>query len=143
MCCLLLSWISVYIYRSQETQRPAAAISWQALEEGYQAYRGKDTLLYGETLEKLKAMENQPIKLLGYMLPLEAGEKHQHFLLSSRNHTCPFCMPANAGNLVEVTTVDAIDYQHEPVTIRGEFTIEQSQDSDLIYHLNHAVLTKK
>jgi len=41
-------------------------------------------------------------RLQGYMLPITAGEKHSHFLLTMRPPHCPFCLSSDRSTFVEV-----------------------------------------
>lgn len=115
-----------------------SALPWEALEQGWRAAKKGDEFLYGDTLKTLQNMAGQNVALFGYMLPIEAGETHRHFLFGSRNHTCPFCMPANAGNLVEVYTEEALPYRAEAFLLQGIFHMEEQEHSDLIYSLTQA-----
>jgi hypothetical protein len=140
---LLLVAAGGYVFRpAAPLPEPAEILSWQALEEGYFAYTGTHEFLYGKRLETLKALRGKPVRLTGYMLPVDAGMRHSHFLLSPRTHSCPYCMPETAGTLVEVWMNRSISYQKEPMTLQGRFDIEKSLDSDLIYRFEEAAEVK-
>ncbi len=114
------------------------ALPWVALEEGWRAVHDDEDILHGETLEKLTKMQGEKVVLFGYMLPLHVGEKHQHFLLSSRASSCPYCMPANAGNLVEIHMDEALPHRNEALLLQGVFAITQDVHSDMMYSLTEA-----
>ncbi len=114
------------------------AVPWSAFDEGYRALMRKDSFLYAETLKQLQEMEGKPIAIYGYIFPIEQGEEHSHFLLSARASSCPFCMPAGAGNLVEVRMEEAIAYQRQPVLLKGIFTIGDGKETGLVYSIHDA-----
>ncbi|MFN8774463.1 MAG: hypothetical protein ACK5ZQ_15970, partial [bacterium] len=39
------------------------------------------------------ALDNRPVRLQGFMMPLTAGDQHKTFLLSAQSPSCPFCLP--------------------------------------------------
>ena len=41
----------------------------------------------------VQALNQQKVKVQGFMMPLEPGEKQRHFLLSAVPTTCGFCLP--------------------------------------------------
>src|SRR5829696_3261892 len=43
--------------------------------------------------EALAALDQKDVKVQGFMLPLDVGEKHALFILSTVPPTCAFCMP--------------------------------------------------
>lgn len=110
-------------------------LMWPLLEEGWRAMKNNED---GESVKQLRSMEGKDIALYGYMLPIKSGERHDHFLLSSRNHSCPFCMPATAGNLVEVHSNEPLPYQNEAYLLRGIFHIIEDEHSELMYSITHA-----
>ncbi len=126
------------VWQNAQPVTHESALPWSALEEGWRAMKKDDAFLYGDTLKQLQSMKGKDIVLFGYMLPIEAGEAHRHFLFSSRTSSCPFCMPASAGNLVEIHTDDALPYRNEAFLLQGHFHIEDSEHSELIYSLDHA-----
>jgi hypothetical protein len=129
-------------YMLESRHRHTAApldLSWSVLEDGYRAAAKKDdSWLYEDTLKQLKSITGENVSLFGYMLPLEAAETHHHFLFSPRNHSCPFCMPANAGNLIEVFTDDGMPYRNEAFKLEGAFDMQDNEHSPLIYRMEHA-----
>ncbi len=114
------------------------ALPWVALEEGWRAVHDDEDIVDGEMLEKLTKMQGKKVVLFGYMLPLHVGEKHQHFLLSSRANSCPYCMPANAGNLVEIYMDKAVSHRNEALLLQGVFAITEDVHSDMMYTLTEA-----
>ncbi len=81
-------------------------------------------------------------RLQGFMMPLEAGEKQTHFLLSSIPLTCGFCVPGGPESMVEVKTKTPIAYTMDPVTIEGKFATLNDDQYGLYYRITDAVTVK-
>ena len=77
-------------------------LSWKQLSQ-VQQVRDKDkvTPQFPAALESLNRKE---VKIQGFMMPLEAGDKQRHFILVSWPPTCSFCLPGGAESIVEVRT---------------------------------------
>jgi uncharacterized protein len=89
----------------------------------------------------VQALNNRTIKLEGFMMPLEAGEKQRHFLLSSVPTTCAFCIPAGPEGLVEVRSRKPVKYSLEPVLVEGRLAVLSSDPYGLYYRITEAVPT--
>jgi hypothetical protein len=86
----------------------------------------------------VQALNQQKIKVQGFMMPLEPGDKQQHFLLSSVPTTCAFCVPAGPEGLIEVTTVQAVRYTLEPVVVEGVMAVLSDDPYGLFYRVSDA-----
>jgi hypothetical protein len=85
--------------------------------------------------QDVQALNNRTIKLEGFMMPLEAGEKQRHFLLSSVPVTCAFCVPAGPEGLVEVRTRTPVKYTLEPVLVEGRLAVLNNDPYGLFYRI--------
>ncbi len=88
--------------------------------------------------DPVKALDGQTVKLQGFMLPLEPGERQSHFLLSSVPTTCSFCVPAGPEGLVEVRTRTPVRYSVDAVTIEGRMAVLRNDRYGLFYRLSEA-----
>jgi len=85
--------------------------------------------------QDVQALNNRRIRLEGFMMPLEPGEKQRHFLLSSVPFTCPFCVPAGPEGLVEVRSRTPVKYTLEPVLVEGRLAVLNSDPYGLFYRI--------
>src|SRR4051794_28672905 len=73
--------------------RTKGAISWDTLRELDLTYEtagpGMTSYTQSFTSDLLK-LDGTHVKLVGFLYPIEAGEAHQHFLLSAFPPSCPF-----------------------------------------------------
>ena len=83
----------------------------------------------------MQALDRKTVKVQGFMMPLEAGDKQQHFLLSSVPTTCSFCVPAGPEGLVEVRTRKPVRYTLEPVVVEGVLAVLNDDPYGLYYRV--------
>ncbi len=83
----------------------------------------------------VQALDRKTVKVQGFMMPLEVGEKQQHFLLSSVPTTCSFCVPAGPEGLVEVRTKKPVRYTLEPVVVEGQLAVLTDDPYGLYYRV--------
>ncbi|MCI1191800.1 DUF3299 domain-containing protein [Calidifontimicrobium sp. SYSU G02091] len=88
--------------------------------------------------DPVKALDGQKVKLQGFMLPLEPGERQSHFLLSAVPTTCSFCVPAGPEGLVEVRTRAPVRYSVDAVTLEGRLAVLTDDRYGLFYRLSEA-----
>lgn len=85
--------------------------------------------------QPVQALNNQTVKLEGFMMPLEPGDKQRHFLLSSVPTTCSFCVPAGPEGLVEVRSRTPVKYSLEPVLLEGRLSVLSNDPYGLFYRI--------
>lgn len=88
--------------------------------------------------DPVKALDGQTVRLQGFMLPLEPGERQRHFLLSAVPTTCAFCVPAGPEGLVEVRTREPVRYGVDAVTLEGRMAVLADDRYGLFYRLSDA-----
>ena len=88
--------------------------------------------------QPVQAMHNTTVKVQGFMMPLEPGEKQKHFLLSAVPTTCQFCVPAGPEGLVEVRSRTPVKYTLEPVVVEGKLAVLSNDPYGLYYRIADA-----
>lgn len=88
------------------------------------------------------ALDKKSVKLQGFMMPLEAGERQKHFILTAMPPSCGFCMPGGAESVVEVRSKQPIKYTMEPVLLSGTLSVLRDDPTGLYYRLVDAAPTK-
>ena len=83
----------------------------------------------------VQALDRKTVKVQGFMMPLEAGDKQQHFLLSAVPTTCSFCVPAGPEGLIEVRTKKPVRYTLEPVVVEGQLAVLTDDPYGLYYRV--------
>jgi hypothetical protein len=88
------------------------------------------------------ALDKRPVKLQGFIMPLQVGDKQSHFVLTAMPQTCSFCMPGGPESMVEVKSKTPIKYTFEPVVLSGTLAILKDDPRGVFYQLNDAVPAK-
>jgi hypothetical protein len=111
-------------------------VSWLLLSSV--TTKAEKNKLIPEFSKPVQALNNQTVRIQGFMLPLEPGDKQKHFLLSSVPTSCSFCVPAGPEGLVEVKTNTPIKYSLEPVTIEGRMAVLAADPYGMYYRVTDA-----
>ena len=85
------------------------------------------------------ALDQKQIKVQGFMMPLQTGDKQSHFVLSAMPVDCAFCLPGGPEAFVEVKTKAPVTYTMQPVVISGKLSILKTEPSGVFYRLTEAV----
>jgi hypothetical protein len=88
------------------------------------------------------ALDAKEVKLQGFMMPLEMGDKQSHFILSATPQSCAFCMPGGPESLVEVKTKRPLAFGLEPVVLTGKLAVLKDDPTGVFYRLTDAVPAK-
>lgn len=116
-------------------------VSWNTLAKVKQI-KSKDRIL-PEFSKEIAALNDQEVKLQGFMMPLEPGEKQKHFLLSLNSQSCAYCMPAGPEGVVEIKSKTAIKYTFEPIIVSGKMSVLKNDPMGLYYRLSEATLVSE
>ncbi|HWM44329.1 MAG TPA: DUF3299 domain-containing protein [Burkholderiales bacterium] len=92
--------------------------------------------------EMLAALDQREVKVQGFMLPLDMGEKHAFFILSAVPPTCSFCMPGGPEAVVEVRAKRPLAYTDNAVTVTGKLSVLKDDPTGVFYRLTEAVPAK-
>lgn len=98
----------------------------------------RDGLLRPSFEPEIKALHGQPVRLQGFILPLENAERQSHFLLSAYPPSCFFCLPGGPETMVEVFCKDPVAFSFDPVLIDGTLEVLEDDDMGLYYRIADA-----
>lgn len=111
----------------------ADILSWKLLSQV--TARAEKKKLVPSFPAAVQALDSKTVKVQGFMMPLEPGDKQKHFLLSSVPTTCSFCVPAGPEGLVEVRTKAPVRYTLEPVVVEGQLAVLSDDPYGLYYRV--------
>ena len=111
-------------------------VSWNTLAKVKQV-KSKDRIL-PEFTSDITALNDKEVKVQGFMMPLEPGEKQKHYLLSVNPQSCAYCLPAGPEGVVEVKTRTPVKYTFEPVVVSGKMSVLKDDPMGLYYRLTDA-----
>ncbi len=119
----------------------AGVVSWDTLRELDIVYETKGpgmTDFRTSFTSRLLELDGKSVKLIGFIYPVEAAETHQRFLLSAYPPSCPFCLPGNATEMVEVLARVPIAFTHDALVLEGRFELLRDDPTGLLYRLHDA-----
>ena len=95
--------------------------------------------LYSATFPpEVKALVGKEVTISGFMLPLEATEKFQHFILSKRTPTCPFCPPGEPNEIVDIWMEKSVGWNEDVIKITGTFGLMDNPQLGLFFKITEA-----
>src|SRR5512144_1760694 len=80
---------------------------------------------------EILALDQKEVKLQGFVVPLDIGDRQKRFLLSAVPADCPFCLPAGPDALGEVQAKAPVRYGGEPIVVSGRFSVLQGEEGGL------------
>lgn len=113
-------------------------VSWRVLGQVKTGQAGGKPV--PEFSPEVRKLDQQEVRLQGYMLPIAAGESHEHFLLTMRPPHCPFCLSVGPEYIVEVKSRSPIKHTYEPVVVAGRLNVLKDDPFGLYYRLTDAQL---
>lgn len=108
-------------------------LSWKLLAQ-VELVRMKDRYV-PQFADNVAALDKRDVKVQGFMLPLQMGDKQTHFVLTAMPQTCSFCMPGGPESMVEVKTQKPLKYTFEPVTVSGKLAVLRDDPTGVFYRI--------
>lgn len=112
-------------------------LSWRTLAQ-VELVKLKDRYV-AQFAQGVASLDQKQVKLQGFMMPLQMGDKQTHFVLSAMPQTCAFCMPGGPESLVEVKSRTPVKYTFEPVVLTGKLSVLKDDPTGVFYRLTDAV----
>lgn len=88
----------------------------------------------------VRALVGKKVTLSGFVMPLDAATRGNHFLLSKYTPVCAFCPPGEPNEVVEVHTARAIVFSAKLVSVTGTFGLENNGDNGLFFQMASAIV---
>ena len=88
------------------------------------------------------ALDKKEVKVQGFMMPLEMGDKQTHFMLSAMPQSCAFCLPGGPEQIVEIKSKTPVKYTFDPVVLTGKLAVLKDDPTGVFYRLTDAVPAK-
>jgi len=115
-------------------------VSWRLLAQ-VELVRLKDRYV-PQFSSGVAALDKKEVKVQGFMMPLEMGDKQSHFILSAMPQSCAFCMPGGPESLVEVKSKKPVTYGFEAIVLSGKLEVLKDDPTGVFYRLTDAVPAK-
>jgi hypothetical protein len=114
----------------------AGVVSWKTLAQVEPVKQGGK--MVPEFSRAVMALDRTEVKVQGFMIPLDIGDKQRRFLISAVPPHCQFCLPAGPESLIEVEAKTPVNYTFDPVVISGRFSVVKDDPSGVLYRLTGA-----
>ena len=115
-------------------------VSWKLLSQ-VELIKQKDRYV-PQFAKDVAALDQKEVKVQGFMMPLQVGDKQSHFVLTAMPQSCSFCLPGGPESMVEVKTKTPVKYTFEPVVLTGKMAILKDDPTGVFYRLTDAVPSK-
>lgn len=124
-------------YASKPLPELKGVVSWKTLAE-VKTIKQKDRFM-PEFSKGVVTLDKKEIRLQGFMMPLDMGEKQKRFLLVALPPTCSFCLPGGPDQMVEIQAKTPVKYSFEPIVVSGRFAVLRNDEMGLYYRMTDAV----
>jgi len=114
----------------------AGVVSWKTLAQVEPVKQGGK--MVPEFSREVMALDRKDVKVQGFMIPLDIGDKQRRFLISAVPPHCQFCLPAGPDSIVEVEAKTPIAYTLDPVVVSGRFAVVKDDPSGVLYKMTGA-----
>ena len=111
-------------------------VSWRTLAQVEPVKKGNK--MVPQFSKDILGLDRKPVRIYGFIIPLEMGADQKHFLLSAVPPHCPFCLPAGPDALVEVHAKKALSYGFEPIVVAGRFEVLKDDPAGVLYRMTDA-----
>ena len=115
-------------------------VSWKLLSQ-VELVKQKDRYV-PKFANDVAALDQKQVKVQGFIMPLQMGDKQSHFVLTAMPQSCSFCLPGGPESMVEVKSKAPVKYTFEPVVLTGKLSILKDDPTGVFYRLTEAVQTK-
>ena len=112
-------------------------VSWKTLAE-VTPVKQKDRFV-PQFSKGIAGLDKKEVKLQGFMMPLDMGEKQTRFLLVALPPSCAFCLPGGPEQMVEVVAKSPVKYGFDPIILTGKLAVLTDDPMGLYYRLTDAV----
>jgi uncharacterized protein len=123
-------------YASGVLPERAGVVSWKTLAQ-VEPLKKDGKMIPGFSTTIL-GLDRTDVKVQGFMIPLDIGDKQKRFLLSAVPPHCQFCLPAGPDEIVEVEAKSPVAYTFDPIVIGGKFSVVKDDANGILYRMTGA-----
>ena len=115
-------------------------LSWKLLSQ-VELVKQKDRYV-PQFAADVAALDQKVVKVQGFMMPLQMGDKQTHFVLSAMPQSCSFCLPGGPESMVEVKTKTPVKYSFDALVLSGKLSVLKEDPTGVFYRLTDAETAK-
>jgi hypothetical protein len=108
-------------------------LNWKTLTQARLEFAdGRVSARFDPAVQKLNGSQ---VRLMGFMVPLDAGDTQKHFLLSASPPFCYFHMPGGPTTIVEVFAKKDVAFVDDPIILTGRLKTLPASNMGVLYQL--------
>ncbi len=88
------------------------------------------------------ALDGKNVRVQGFMMPLDIGDKQRRFLLVAAPPHCSYCLPAGPDAMIEVRAKTDVRYGFDAIALSGKLQLLKDDPAGLYYRLLDAVVVQ-
>jgi uncharacterized protein len=111
----------------------AGVVSWRTLSQ-VQPVKQNGKMI-AEFSKEILGLDKKDVRVQGFIIPLDIGDKQKRFLLTAVPPHCAFCLPAGPDGVVEVIAKTPVKYGFEPIVVTGKFAVLKDDPTGILYRL--------
>ena len=123
-------------FSSQLLPEMRGVVSWKTLAQVEPVKQGGK--MVPQFSRDILGLDKKDVRVYGFIIPLDMGDKQKHFLLSAVPPHCPFCLPAGPDAIVEVLAKKPLAYGFEPIVVAGRFAVLKDDPAGVLYRMTDA-----
>ena len=123
-------------YGLQLLPERAGVVSWRTLAKVEPVK--KDGRMVPSFAADILSLDRKDVRVQGFMIPLDIGDKQKRFLISAVPPHCSFCLPAGPDAVVEINARAPVRYSLEPIVMSGKFEVLKDDPAGMLYRMNDA-----
>jgi hypothetical protein len=124
-------------YEGKPLPELKGVVSWRTLAQ-VEPIKQNDRFV-PQFSSNVTALDRKEVKLQGFMMPLDMGERQKRFILTAMPPSCAFCLPGGPDQLVEVQARTPVKYGFDPIVLTGRLQVLRDDPMGLYYRLVDAV----
>jgi hypothetical protein len=114
--------------------------SWRTL--GQVELVKQDRKLLPSFAQPVVALDGKNVRVQGFMMPLDIGDKQRRFLLVAAPPHCSYCLPAGPDAMIEVRAKTDVRYGFDAIALSGKLQLLKDDPAGLYYRLLDAVVVQ-
>jgi len=123
-------------FSAQVLPELSGVVSWKTLSQVEPVKQGNK--MVPQFSRDIMGLDKKDVRVQGFIIPLDMGDKQKHFLLSAVPPHCPFCLPAGPDAIVEVLAKKPLAYGFEPIVVAGRFAVLKDDPAGVLYRMTDA-----
>ncbi len=127
-------------YHHLVPETPEGGVSWDKLGATEERVEVIDGFSHVRPVfsDEVEALDGKTVRIRGFMYPLEQEARQREFLFTALPPSCPYCLPAGPGYIIETHATEPIEFTWDAVLLEGTLELEEEHPHGLFFRLTSA-----